>query len=848
MLLVLLVLSSQTLADFQVNNEDYPSKAYQLMPGIVYHDSGGVVIWYDSRLPSNGLRVFGARLDTNGDTINHNFSIDDDPSLGGCLTYPDVDCDHEGNFIAVWTQHDNTVGRRFFANGIPDGPSFIVNDVTNVCRNPAIVIDSAGKAVVVWSDGREGINKVYCQIFDEAGNPVGANFPVSDSHTGYWETHCAITINNRCDIIVVWKYNHNIWGQILDSLGNAIGGHFNVSQDTLGFNLGYPGVQCASNGDFMVAWSMDFSGDIFCRIYDSSSTPLTDVITINEPSLTHSRRPKIALSRDSLWCIVWDDSAATVYMQRVSRNGTLLGDNMQINDSVGTRHIVPGVGATDNHIFVAWARRDRFLYDIMIQQIAPDGTFIGGNRTITDDIGGSPQRMPVIAAGTTGNFFVVWTDNRNPKYMLSDQYGRMFDASGIPFAHDFRINDMNYGFYSSIAVNKLGLYVTVWANDSTNQIYGQRYDRNGTPLGPNFQVSQAPGNTNVFIPEVIALSDARFITVWRDSRAFPTKVYGRVLDPLGIPVGDEFTAYIDTLDNSYPSCIVDQGDRTFILGMGSDDAQSVAIQQFDYDANPISDPIILNDVPAGGWYVAGAKGINGYFFIWSRYSEGSSRHIYGQFLDENLQKIGGNFLIGDDSTWYQENASVVARENGEFVVVWQDNRNLNYDIYAQSFDSLGNKVGDNFRIDNDTTNAWQWEPACVSQNDLIYITWIDDRVPEHWFDIYCKVMEWPDLGVCEHEESNVQQLVSFAPNPFRTTLTMKIGANHRALNNSKVIIYDVSGRLIKKLSLLTAYSLLPTVITWDGTDRDGAAVPAGVYFFQLENAQPHVAYKVVKIR
>lgn len=848
MFLVLLVLTSQTLVDFQVNNEDYPSKAHQWFSAITNYDSGGVAIWTDLRLPNNGQRVFATRLDTNGDTIGTNFRVDDHPSNGGCGNYQDVACAYDGSFIGVWTQHENTVGRRFSNNGMPVGPSFIINDSSAECRNPAVTVDSARRTAVVWSDNRDGQARIYCQTYDEVGNPIGTNVPVSDSAAGS-EIRCDAALTSHKDIIVVWAYYGDIWCQRLDSLGNAIVGNFKAWNDTIGRDEDYPAVRCAYDGDFMIAWSSYFRGDIFCRIFDSSATPATDVIKINEPPLVSSRRPKIALYDDSVWCIVWDDTARTVHMQMVSCDGSLIGNNVRVDSSTGLRNIVPDVGTTDDFIFVTWTRTNNYTWDIMIQQIAPDGALVGGNHIITDDMGGEAQRMPAIAADTTGDFFIVWNDLRNPEYWLSDMYGRMFDAQGNPFAHDFRINDMNYGFYSAIAVNKLGLYVSVWANDSTHQVYGQRFDRNGTPLGSNFQISQVPGNTGVYGPKVSALSNRRFIVVWGDGRTLPARIYGRILDSLGIPLGNEFTASIDTLCNTYPCCIVDQGESTFVLGMGSDDAQSVAIQQFDYDVNPISDPIILNDVPVNSWYVAGAKGINGYFFIWSRYySEGSGRLIYGQFLDENLQKIEGNFLIGDDSTWCQENASVVSRANGEYFVVWQDHRDFNYDIYAQSFDSLGNKVGDNFRIDNDTTNAWQWEPACVSQNDLIYITWTDNRVPEHYFDIYCTVMEWPDLGVCEHNESNPQQLMSIAPNPFHTTLTMKINSIHGLLQNPKIVIYDISGRLVKELSLLTAYSLLPTVITWDGTDSNGVVVPAGVYFLRTD-LQPHnVVHKVVKIR
>ncbi len=47
-------------------------------------------------------------------------------------------------------------------------------------------------------------------------------------------------------------------------------------------------------------------------------------------------------------------------------------------------------------------------------------------------------------------------------------------------------------------------------------------------------------------------------------------------------------------------------------------------------------------------------------------------------------------------------------------------------------------------------------------------------------------------------------------------------------------IYDVSGRLVKDLSLPTAYSLLPTVAIWDGRDDRNKLLTPGIYFCVLK--------------
>ena len=61
-------------------------------------------------------------------------------------------------------------------------------------------------------------------------------------------------------------------------------------------------------------------------------------------------------------------------------------------------------------------------------------------------------------------------------------------------------------------------------------------------------------------------------------------------------------------------------------------------------------------------------------------------------------------------------------------------------------------------------------------------------------------------------------------------------------------IYDASGRLVKSFCLPGAYSLVPGIITWDGTDEIGRMVPAGVYFVELECGSEYWVKKIVFIR
>ncbi|MCK4250150.1 T9SS type A sorting domain-containing protein [candidate division WOR-3 bacterium] len=857
--LLILQIFVQVIPDFQVNSEDYASKAIQWFPAITNYDSGGVAVWHDMRMPNNGMRVFGVRLNASGDTIGTNFIINDDTTTG-CLSYPDVDCDFQGNFTTVWVQNSNTNCRRFLNDGTPIGASFVVNNVSGSCYGPSISVDSSGRTVVTWSDNHEyNEHRIYGQIYDDTGNPVGTNFPISDS-SQTTPMISDVSLSSKKEFIAVWVFNYDIWCQRLDSLGNKIGGNFKVWEDTINIGESYSRIKHTKDGKFLVAWSTSGQGNIYCRLFDSTAMPMSDVIKLNDSQLTYSWHPKVANFQDSLWFIVWEDSFSNVSLQRISSEGILLGNNIQINEPVGEWNRYPDVGVSDDHIIITWSRRiTYFVWDIMIQEISPDGNLIGQNRIITDDKGGAPQYFPSVVVDTTGDFFIVWDDPRDPEYNCLSQYGRRFDPSGNPLCEDFRINENIDAAYAAIGLNNLGLYVTVWARtdpDSNRQIYGQRFDRNGVPLGPNFQISQAPGNFAVEFPRISSLTDNKFIVVWSDHRVYPMKVHGRILDPLGIPQGDEFTAFIDSTANNSLWSIVDGRNSKFILGMCCDkDSIAIAIQEFDYEANPLSAPIILNEIP-GGYIPAGAKGLNRYLFVWSDFSWAK---IYGQFLNDSLQNIGNNFLVSDDTTNYKTFPCVVSNQGGQFFTLWQQGNYEYEDIYGQFFDSLGNKIGDNFKVDNDTTNSSQWMPSCYSKNNLIYIVWSDARYPTHNYDIYCKVIEWTQTGICEHNLATFQNFITLMPNPFRNKLNIKFRKGHpdRITRSSygtgsaegiELKIYDVSGRIIRSFNLASGLVPLASTVSWDGKDDLGNRIAAGVYFIKLNYESDNVIKKVVKIK
>ncbi len=504
--------------------------------------------------------------------------------------------------------------------------------------------------------------------------------------------------------------------------------------------------------------SVGGQSDIHCQIFDSTLTPITDIIKIDGNDIDTARYQAIAI-KDSVWFVVFQNGINAIYLQRVKTNGELIGNNIHISEPICRGNNNATIAVTGQYFIITWSRNlVGSIYDIMCQKVSADGNLTGNNYVVSDDRGGDPQYFASVAAHGNYDFFIVWADFRRYTDFFNSPicYGRRYDASGNPYGDEFRINLYADANYPAIGINS-NIYLVAWVRtipDSNHQIYAQRFDHNGNQIGTNYQISTSTGTDELSFPKITTLSNNHFVVIWKENIQTIDKIYGRILDEMGIPYGSQFNIYFDSSGYNLGWSAVDEENGKFIVPIrcSTQNSNIVAIQEFDYNGNPLGNPIILNESAALYTFVCGAKGISRYLFVWHSTNQNK---LIGQFRDNDLQKIGNNILISDDTTSYKNCYSVVSSDNGRFFVLWDDTRNSNTDLYGQFFDSTGNKIGSNFRIDNDTTNAEQIISSCFSANNRIYIVWSDSRIPAHWYDIYCKVIEWPNgEGIMEQEKKH----------------------------------------------------------------------------------------------
>jgi hypothetical protein len=126
---------------------------------------------------------------------------------------------------------------------------------------------------------------------------------------------------------------------------------------------------------------------------------------------------------------------------------------------------------------------------------------------------------------------------------------------------------------------------------------------------------------------------------------------------------------------------------------------------------------------------------------WSSYSDLQSMYdIKARIFSQNTPQ-GAEFVVNNNTINTQSNPHVAIKSNGEFIVVWDSWNQDGGDrgVYAQRFDVLGNKVGDEFRV-NVTVAYSQAKPRVkYFSDDKFIIIWESFKQDGSGYGMYGRI-------------------------------------------------------------------------------------------------------------
>lgn len=108
---------------------------------------------------------------------------------------------------------------------------------------------------------------------------------------------------------------------------------------------------------------------------------------------------------------------------------------------------------------------------------------------------------------------------------------------------------------------------------------------------------------------------------------------------------------------------------------------------------------------------------------------------------------------------------------------------------------------------------------------------------------------WHDVGIQEENENLLSKTLGMIihPNPFKGMTNIKLQITNPK-SQTTLRIFDVSGRIVKDLSLPGSCSSVPISVSWDGSDNKGHKVIPGIYFIELKNSEDNQKKKLILLK
>lgn len=673
------------------------------------------------------------------DAIIPDFQVNE--NAGGASQFtPAIASDDNGNFVLAWADRRRGFGdiyaQRYSAEGTSVGINFKINDhdEVNSSFTPAVTWSKKGILMIAWWDKRNGDDDIFAQRVASDGTALGANFRVNDDTGNTNQDHPAIASDAEGNFIITWQDDRdgrdNIYAQRFSEGGTALASNFRVSQGS-GFK-GNPAIATDSTGNFVITWDddRDFArSQIYARRFAGDGTPLSDNFRVGDDLTRGHLFPAIAADADGNFVIAWltlHDGKEGIVAQRYASDGSKSGGNFKVNDDDGSvdKLTVSAAMDAEGNFLISWRDERNGHDDIHAQYFTHNGSAQGSNFRVNDDAGEARQLSPASITTGVGKFVVAWTDRRN---QTSDIYAQRFEQGSIAVGDNFKIND-DFGSAEqslpAMTLDSNGNFVIAWADRRNGDVdsYAQRYSSDGTALGVNFKVNDGPGSSFLLPPDIASDDNGNFVITWLHHR-FPTStIYAQRYASDGTASGSNFRVN-DALDS----------ERRFSPAVASD--------------------------------------VNGHFIITWRDEREGSGDIYAQRYAPDGTPLGSNFRVNDFAPAFQTRPAIATDADGDFVVVWQDPRNLGYDdIYAQRYSDDGTASGANFKV-NDSERTFQCCPA-VAMDDFgnFVVTWYDESNE----DIYTQ--RFASDGTALGSNFKVNEIES-SGSPYSVAIAMDLDGN-----------------------------------------------------------------------
>ena len=264
------------------------------------------------------------------------------------------------------------------------------------------------------------------------------------------------------------------------------------------------------------------------------------------------------------------------------------------------------------------------------------------------------------------------------------------------------VQQMSWQSPQAVAADANGNYVVVWSSQNQDGdgwgIYARRFNASGNAQGSEFLVNTLKTAGDQMYATVAMNANGSFAITWTDSSGASgsADVYAKLYNADGSVQRDQFLVNTTTANDQMYSSVAMSSSGSFVVtwsSQGQDgDGWGVCGQVFDASGNQIGSEFQVNQTTAGDqMYARAAMDSSGNFaVVWqSKNQDTDGWDIYARRFDSSGNPVSNEFRVNMTTVGDQENANIGMNASGKFVVTWTsvDQDGVNQGIFARQYDA-----------------------------------------------------------------------------------------------------------------------------------------------------------------
>jgi len=591
----------------------------------------------------------------------------------------------------------------------------------------------------------------------------------------------------------------------------------NNDNDLYGTSQEYPELAIDGSSNYTIVWLDNRNGlrDIYGQRYNKTGDPLGDNFRVNEADQYVSGWGlRIAASENGNFVVVWNDNSNGVKLQAFDIHGSRIGGNVVLfTPSQSNAYSFSLIMINDNEFVVMWRAEN-----IFIQKFSISGKSLSGMIKVNDTdklVGGSLENAKSAVLNNNGSFAVVWSEERDK---ATNIYAQLLTDSLKKTEQNICLTEININKLSLnpsvIALNDT-TYIAVWENRIVkdyypNEIISQRFSNKR--LGDNIKLNSTQSGYNASA-HLIFRNDNSYIVTWHEAGLFNFNYYNMDGTRIGQP---KTSAKIPYYPTNFSLAVDKEG--TLICSWSSERIRhsDIILQKYDEQLTAIGENIYPVKDEGSSWQTNPtlATNTNGSFITsWEDERTGKTNIYYKVFDKRGIplcEDQQANDLVLSNANYFDcSNPTSLAYKDGDYYLAW-----LNYsDIYLQKINARGEKVGPNYKINEETQSNVYDIQLTLDDENFIVVSWRGHTVD---FDgIFQRVVSSmsqlsPVLKISTRNlnESIYMSNLSYAINGKRETCIIWQNLNQQTWKLSDLLtqVYDSHGNIKGSIWVLTNLS------------------------------------------